>query len=73
MPENKPVRRDYYIPSMGWNSLAVRLFFRGESSEVFVPIYPEDGGTAAEVKVWKINHPPDVKSNPKYLETKPSN
>lgn len=58
---------------MGWNSLAVRLFFRSESSEVFVPIYPEDGNTAAEVKVWKINYPPDVKSNPKYLETKPPN
>lgn len=62
----------YYISSMGWNSLAVRLFFRGESSETFAPVYPEDGDAEAEVKVWKINYPPDVKSNPKYLETKPS-
>lgn len=62
----------YYISSIGWNSLAVRLFFRGESSDIFVPVYPEDGDVTAEVKVWKINYPPDVKSNPKYLETKPS-
>lgn len=61
----------YYIPPTIWKSLSVRLFFRGESSETFVPIYPEDGDASAEVKVWKINYPPDVKSNPKYLETKP--
>lgn len=61
----------YYIPPIGWNSLAVRLFFRGESSEIFVPVYPEDGDVTAEVKVWEIRYPPDIKSNPKYLETKP--
>ena len=61
----------YYISSIGWNSLAVRLFFRGESSETFVPVYPEDGDVTAKVKVWEINYPPDVKSNPKYLATEP--
>lgn len=62
----------YYVSSMGWNSLAVRLFFRGESSETFVPVYPEDGDATAEVKVWEIRYPSYVKSNPKYLETKPT-
>lgn len=61
----------YYIPPISWNSLAVRLFFRGESSDTFVPVFPEDGDATSEVKVWEINYPPDVKSNPKYLETKP--
>ena len=61
----------YHISSMGWNSLAVRLFFRGESSDTFVPVYPEDGDPTAEVKVWEIRYPPGIKANPKYLETKP--
>ena len=68
----KQFLRGYYIPPNTWNSLAVRLFFGGESSDTFVPVYPEDGDVTAEVKVWKIHYPPDVKSNPKYLETKPS-
>jgi len=68
----KNTLESYYIPYMGWNSLVVRLFFRGESSETFVPVYPEDGDATAEVKVWEINYPPDIKSNPKYLKTKPS-
>lgn len=61
----------YYIPPAGWNSLAVRLFFRGESSKIFVPVYPKEEFTDAEVKVWEIRYPSDIKSNPKYLETKP--
>ena len=61
----------YYISYMCWNSLAVRLFFRGESSNIFVPVYPVDGDTTAEVKVWEIHYPPDIKTNTKYLETKP--
>lgn len=67
----KQFRGGYYIPPIGWNSLAVRLFLRGESSEIFVPVYPEDGDATAEVKVWEIRYPPSVKSNPKYLETIP--
>ena len=70
--KHRQFKSGFYLPPIGWNSLAVRLFLRGESSELFVPVYPEDGDVTAEVKVWKINYPPDVKSNPKYLETKPS-
>ena len=70
--KHKQFKGGFYVPPIGWNSLAVRLFFRGESSEIFVPVYPEDGDVTAKVKVWEINYPPDVKSNPKYLETKPT-
>ena len=70
--KHKQFKGGFYVPPIGWNSLAVRLFFRGESSEIFVPVYPEDGDVTAEVKVWEINYPPDVKSNPKYLETESS-
>ena len=69
--KHRQFKGGYYIPPIGWNSLAVRLFFRGESSETFVPVYPEDGDVTAEVKVWEIRYPPDIKSDPKYLETKP--
>ena len=61
----------YHISSIGWNSFAVRLFYGGEFSETFVPVFPEDGDPTAKVKVWEIRYPPDVKSNPKYLEIKP--
>ena len=67
--KHKRFRVGYYVPPIGWNSLAVRLFLRGESSEIFVPVYPEDGNATAEVKVWEIHYPPDIKSNPKYIET----
>lgn len=30
----------YYIPPLGWNSLAVKLFLRGEHTDIFVPVYP---------------------------------
>ena len=36
-----------------------------------IPNYPEDGDVTAEVKVWEIHYPPDIKSNPKYLATEP--
>lgn len=61
----------YYIPPVGWNSLAVRLFFREESSEAFVPVYPTENFADSGVKVWEIRYPSDIKSDPKYLETKP--
>ena len=69
--ERKQLRKGYYIPPIGWNSFAVRLFFHGEYSETFVPVYPEDGDVTAKFRVWEIRYPSDIKSNPKYLETKP--
>lgn len=67
--EQKQFQGGYYVPPVGWNSLAVRLFLLGESSDIFVPVYPEDEDVTAEVKVWEINYPPNIKPNPKYLKT----
>ena len=47
-------------------------FLRKQTSNAFVPIYPIDNFTEAEVKIWEIRYPPNIKPNPKYLETKPS-
>ncbi|MYB93851.1 hypothetical protein F4167_16930 [Candidatus Poribacteria bacterium] len=60
----------YYLSPDSWNSLAVKLFLRGEHSDAFVPVYPESGDAAA-VKIWEIHYPPDITENPKYLETVP--
>ena len=56
----------YYIPPIGWNSLAVRLFFRGVKSSHFIPIYPKKEFPTAKVKVWEIHYPPDIREYPKY-------
>ena len=61
----------YYIPSLGWNSLAVELFLRGEHSDIFVLVYPTDEGNAKDIKVWEIHYPPDIETNEKYLATEP--
>ncbi|RKU12611.1 hypothetical protein C6503_16940 [Candidatus Poribacteria bacterium] len=59
----------YYIQSLGWNSLAVKLFLRGQHSEAFVRVYPTGNVTDAKVKVWEIRYPPDIKTDEKYLAT----
>ncbi len=59
----------YYIPVIGWESLAVRLYFRGDIPDIFHPVYPPDRDAAADVKVWEIHYPPDIKTDPKYLKT----
>ena len=70
----------YYLSPRSWNSLAVKLFLRGEHSDAFVQVYPADNGATTEgtnryaggtVKIWEIRYPPDVVENPKYLETIP--
>ena len=60
----------YYLSPRSWNSLAVKLFLRGEQSDAFVPVYPESGHAAA-VKIWEIHYPRDITENPKYLQTAP--
>ena len=69
--EQRQFHQGYYVPPIGWNSLAVQLFFHGESPDVFVPVYPVDGNATADVKVWEIHYPPDIHPNPKYLATEP--
>ena len=61
----------YYIPPLGWNSLAVKLFLRGEHTDIFVPVYPTDDSTAKDIKVWEIRYPPDIETDEKYLATEP--
>ena len=67
--EHQHIDNAYYIPLIGWNSLAVRLYFRGELQDAFVPVYPADNDPTASVKVWKIHYPPDIQTDRKYLET----
>ena len=61
----------YYIPPLGWGSLAVKLFIRGDHSNAFVPVYPIGEEDLIKVKVWEIHYPPDIKEHPKYLTTEP--
>lgn len=63
----------YYIPPLGWGSLAVKLFIRGDHSNAFVPVYPVGEEDLIKVKVWEIHYPPHIKEHPKYLTTEPDN
>ena len=44
-------------------------FLRGQLSEAFISVYPKAKFADAAVKVWEIHYPPDIQTNPKYLET----
>lgn len=69
--ERQKFQKGYYVPSIAWDNFAIRLFLRGMSNDAFVPVYPADGDPTAEVKVWEIHYPPDIKPHPKYLATEP--
>ncbi len=69
-PETR-LRRAYYIPSLGWNSLAVKLFLRDEHGNAFSPVYPKGVGATDEVKIWEIRYPSDIQTDVKYLATEP--
>ena len=58
-----------YISPKSWNSLAIKLFMRDTHSEAFTQIYPIDENTKPHIKIWEIQYPPDIKTNPKYLKT----
>lgn len=49
---------------------ATASFLRGEASSAFIPIYPTENFAKALVKVWEIRYPSNIKSNPKYFETR---
>lgn len=63
------LQRAYYIPPIGWNSLAIKLFLRSEHDDVFVPVFPTDEDTITDIKVWEIHYPPNIEVNAKYLAT----
>lgn len=66
---NSRIRNAYYIPPLGWNSLAVKLFFRGEHSKAFLPIYPIEDEESKKIMIWEIKYPPDIEVDEKYLST----
>ena len=59
----------YYVPPIGWNSIAVKLFMREEHSNAFVPVYPNNNNDITQVKVWEIHYPPEIEVSDKYLKT----
>ena len=63
------LQKAYSVPALGWNSLAVKLYFRGEHSDAFVPVYPVESDTPPKIKIWEIHYPPDIQTNPQYLKT----
>ena len=69
--ENQNLEKAYYIPIIGWQSLAIRLYFLGDLSDIFVPIYPANGDDISPAKVWEIRYPPDIEADDKYLATEP--
>ena len=68
--EHQQLEKVYYLSTVCWNSLAARLYFRGELTDAFVQVYPISDD-AADVKVWEIHYPSDIQPNPKYLATEP--
>ena len=67
----KEIQNAQYLPPAGWNSLAVKLYFRQEHSSAFVPVYPVETAVNADVKIWEIHYPPNIKTYEKYLATEP--
>ena len=67
--ENDRFKNADYLAAVGWNSLALRLYQRGELSDIFVLVYPTNGDDDAEFKIWEIHYPPDIQADPKYLKT----
>ena len=67
--EHQHLNKAYHVSTKGWNSLAVRLYFLGDLPDIFVPVYPSDGDDTADVKIWEIHYPLDIRTDPKYLET----
>lgn len=65
------LQKAYSVPAPGWNSLSVKLYFRGEHSDAFVPVYPVENDAPPKIKIWEIHYPPDIQTNPKYLATQP--
>ena len=44
-------------------------FLHGQLRDMFVPVYPKMRFRDAAVKVWELQYPSDIETNPKYLET----
>ena len=44
-------------------------FLKGNLRDALVPVYPIDTFDDANVNIWHIHYPPDIETDPKYLET----
>ena len=53
------------------SSEPVYTLLRRPLSTAFLPVYPKDNFSNADVRVWEIRYPPDIQPNPKYLATEP--
>lgn len=49
----------------------VYTLLRRRLSKAFLPVYPKDNFSNADVKIWEIRYPPDIQPRPKYLTTEP--
>ncbi|MYA71979.1 hypothetical protein F4009_03355 [Candidatus Poribacteria bacterium] len=49
----------------------IYTLLRRRLSDAFLPVYPKDNFSNADVKVWAIHYPPDIQPHPKYLATEP--
>ena len=70
----KKLLYSYYIPNIGWTSLAIKLFIRGEHTETFKNVWtatPDGIDMPPEIKIWEIHYPAETNTNPKYLATEP--
>ena len=67
----KQIQEAQYLPPVGWNSLAIKLYFRQAHSTAFVPVYPVKTDVNADVKICEIHYPPDIRTDEKYLATEP--
>ena len=61
----------YHVPTIGWQSLSVRLYILGDLPNIFLPIYPTDRSDTAPIKIWEIRYPPDIQTDAKFLATQP--
>ena len=46
-----------------------RSFLHRELSDAFLPVYPKKDFDDAPIRIWEIHYPPNIKTDPKYLET----
>lgn len=71
---DKQLQESYYIRPRGWNTLAVRLFYRGQHSDAFELVHTQakyGQGTPPDIQIWKINYPENLALPPFYLRAEP--
>lgn len=67
--DESTLEKALHVPTIGWQSLAVRLYFSGDLQDIFFPIYPTNGDDTAPIKIWEIRYPSDIKTDEIYLTT----